>query len=209
MKITLIYISVLNNRGFDEYAKRFLVTYALFRPTIQHELIIRDGAAAWDIGTFQQVVPELDCDLAVCLGSAAYFHHQNWLEPFVAVFQTYGPGLYGPQASYENRPHIRTAAFAVAPRIMCDYPVKVHAPDERWEFEWGERNITAWTLSRGCPVFMVTKDGCREQTQWRNPDNIFRRGDQSNCLIKDRHNDIYQMATPAEKARLEKLADAV
>jgi hypothetical protein len=42
---------------------------------------------------------------------------------------------------------------------------------------------------------------------WRKPPNIFRRGDQSNCLLFDHHCDTYAAASQEERARLEAMAD--
>jgi hypothetical protein len=41
----------------------------------------------------------------------------------------------------------------------------------------------------------------------RSYSNVFRKGDQSNLLVFDRRTDEYQQANPAEKKRLERLAD--
>jgi hypothetical protein len=42
---------------------------------------------------------------------------------------------------------------------------------------------------------------------WRKPENIFRRGDQSNLLVWDRHTEIFAKASEEERAKLAKLSD--
>jgi hypothetical protein len=49
---------------------------------------------------------------------------------------------------------------------------------------------------------LVTWDGFYLRDEWRKAPNIFRRGDQSNCLMFDRHHEIYEASTPQQKIRL-------
>jgi hypothetical protein len=42
---------------------------------------------------------------------------------------------------------------------------------------------------------MVTWDGEWRRKDWRTPQNIFRRGDQSNLLVCDHHTEIYTALT--------------
>jgi hypothetical protein len=53
----------------------------------------------------------------------------------------------------------------------------------------------------------VTWDGDYDLPEWRKPDNIFRRGDQSNLIVRDRHADAYEVSTEAGKRVLEVLAN--
>ena len=57
--------------------------------------------------------------------------------------------------------------------------------------------ITALTKALGLGCWVVTWDGVYGESEWRIPENIFRRGDQSNSLLFDRHFDLYE-ATDSE-----------
>lgn len=74
-------------------------------------------------------------------------------------------------------------------------------------FESCQGGFTDWCVKRGYPVRMVTEAETYEPKDWRKPANIFRRGDQSNCLVWDRHTDIYARANLEEKHGLERAAD--
>lgn len=168
----------------------------------------------WDIGAHQHISRQLDCDLVYCLATPVHFWCSDWLTPIVDAWDRYGDGLYGPMGSYENMPHIRTSAFAFSPESMRQYPHLIDSRETCFHFESGfksdgtiyergEKGFTNWTLAQGKPVLMVTRDRCYTKMDWRKPANIFRRGDQSNCLLHDRHCDIYANANPTEKIALE------
>ncbi len=176
--------------------------------------------AGWDLGAYQEIVRGLDCDLVMCLATPVHFHQDDWLVPMVKAFNRHGDGVYGPMASRENSEHIRTGAFAITPCAMRAYPNLIDSREKcfRFEsgftsqggmFEDGEWNITNWAEATGRVALMVTRSGCHSRKHWRSPQNIFRRGDQSNCLVWDRHCDIYNDATPEMKRTLERLADGV
>lgn len=174
----------------------------------------------WDIGAHQSVARELLCDIVMSFVTPAYFREDFWLTPFVSAFERYGDGLYGAMASYEHMPHIRTGSFCYSPETMRYYPWDVTSRETSFHFESGfsmngkpyekgEKCFTNWVGSCGKPVMLVTRNACYEMKDWRTPPNIFRRGDQSNCLVWDRHNDIYEAATPEEKRDLEAKADTI
>lgn len=174
----------------------------------------------WDIGAHQDVSRKLDCDLVYCLATPVHFRESNWLTPIVDAWERYGDGLYGPMGSYENMPHIRTSAFAFSPETMRQYPHLIDSRETCFHFESGfksngtihergEKGFTNWMLAQGKPVLMVTRDQCYTKMDWRKPANIFRRGDQSNCLVFDRHCDIYAAASPQEKLNLEAAANTL
>jgi hypothetical protein len=164
-----------------------------------------------DIGAHQNVTRDSNADLVVCMGTTAYFFKKGWLERLAAAYQEFGDGLYGPMGSNENHPHIRTACFAFTPGMMKRYPYVIDSRNKSIDFESGPLNpdwgFTAWTHSQGFPVKMVTWDAFYDQQDWRKPDNIFRRGDQSNCMVWDRHTDIYACSDYHTQKELSRRSD--
>lgn len=235
MKVAVLYLRVVRRADpslpmpfpYDVGHARFLDSYRKFTPEIEHDLVVvncgitkdvspfddlankycyYDGLGS-DCGTYQAVVPTLKHDLVLCLNSIAYFWRPGWLEPFVAAAEKMGPGVYGASASCENNPHLRTPAIACAPKIMAAYPMLVNSRQDAIEFESGRLNFSLWAEQSGYPSVMVAADGVYQREDWRKPPNIFRRGDQSNCLIWDRHTEIYARASTSDKLKLERAAD--
>jgi hypothetical protein len=119
----------------------------------------------------------------------------------------FGDGLYGSSASLENSPHLRTPCWACNPRTFLGYPLTVDTREKTFAAESGPNSITRWYLEQGMPAIMVCPSGNYWPEDWRKPDNIFRRGDQSNCYIRDRHHDWYEQTDPVTKSTWEKDAD--
>lgn len=235
MKLAVLYVRVLVRVNpsapmhfpYDKAHTRFLETYKQFRPKTPHDLIVvncgqhdsftpfddvvntylyYDGHG-WDCGTYQAVVPALEYDLVLCLNTIAYFWRDGWLEPFAAAFEQHGPGVYGATGSYESHPHLRTPSIAVSPKLLREYPLLVTSRTACVQFESGPTNFTLWAENAGYPTMMVAADGVYKREDWRKPGNVFRRGDQSNCLIWDRHTLLWAEADTALKDRLTRAAD--
>jgi len=175
------------------------------------------AGGGWDIGSYQSVAQECDSDMVVFSNTRTNFWKNDWLLPFVNAFERFGPkGLYGATASYERcpinmdifpNPHIRTACFATSPNQFRKFPYIVDSREKGFRFESGDWNFCDWYADHGWPVKMVAADGqCYDRPQWRRPDNIFRRGNQSNVLVRDRHTDAYDAASPDEKNQLDATA---
>jgi hypothetical protein len=219
---------------YAPYTKRFVDSYLKYPAGIEHELIICfcggdpsigmmelfDPIATsyasyrgpgWDIGAYQTVSERLDADLAMFMAAPVNFIRADWLAPFKEAREVYGNGLYGPQASYENYPHIRTGCFACPPLLFNTYPHKIDSREKCCWFESGggnpSWNFTGWMLANGYEARMVLPGRCCKLQAWRDPPNIFRRGDQSNLLIWDRHNDIYRESSLERQRILEKQAN--
>lgn len=236
MKIAVLYLKI--TRRVETYPiatpyevghKRFYNAYREFTPTIPHDLIIvrcgaTEGATDFDAiathymrfdgygsdcATYHAVVRVLDYDLVVCMNTLAYPWRPFWLQPFVEAFKTHGKGVYGATASYESHPHLRTPCIAFHPDIIREYPFRTINREDSVQFESGANNISAWAFRIGYPVVLVTVDGRYFLGDWRKPKNIFRRGDQSNCLIWDRHTDLYRDADPITKQHLAYAADTL
>ncbi len=173
----------------------------------------------WDIGAYQAVADCVDGDLMVFFNSRCRFWKAGWLPKFVAAYAQFGPkGLYGNSGSYERcpvytalwpNPHIRTSCFATNPRIFKRYPYRIHSRDEGFKFESGEWNLSHWYEDHGWPVKVVAWDGIYDKTNWRKPQNMFRSGNQTNCLIWDRHTDIFSQSDENAKRHLNLIAGVV
>lgn len=235
-KIDLLYICVRSPsepnvpRNFNESHERFVRTYKQFKPIIPHRLLVvcyngeRDAETdklfaglnpdytyyngnGRDIGAYLNIGRTLDSDFVVCCNSNVHFHRPNWLERMVEAFQLHGPGVYGPVGSYETAPHLRTFCIATTPSLLRKYPFNVTNLEEAYRFESGIWNFTSWVSQQGLPALMVMPDGELKQSDWRKPQNIFRRGDQTNCLIWDRYTHLYFHASVADQIRQSALAD--
>lgn len=228
MKICLLYTRVIKNHDpnwkaplpYDQSAVRFLQSYLQHRPKIPHELIVancggegdsmfdqvairfyRDDGGGYDCGTYQAIGSKLDCDFVLGLNSHCHFWRDGWLEQFAEAFSVFGKNtIYGASGSYERNRHIRTPAIAFTPEIMSQYPQRVNDRKGAEEFE---QNFTIWAESKGYMAIVVATDGNYTLSRIKAIKAGFRRGDQSNMLIKDRHVLVYDSATPEMKAHLE------
>ncbi len=163
--------------------------------------------SGWDIGAFQRAAREIECDMMVFLGGHAYFRRAGWLKRMAEVFDP--RHLFGSTAGHEHDSHIRTTGFWCAPALVRSYPRIVRTYRERIEFEYGKDSLTRWTQQRGGECLMVTWSGCRPMAEWRDELqwNIYRRGDQSDCLVFDRVTDNYEQCEGPERFCQEALAD--
>jgi hypothetical protein len=146
--------------------------------------------------------------MLVCLGESVYFWKPDWLKPVVDAWNKYGPGFYGFIASFMVRPHLNTTCFAVDPKFLLGYQ-RCSTPPLRYGFEHGKDSLWLRMSKFGKPTKLVTEDGVYDQPQWRYPNNILWRGDQSNCLIRCNHMDRYDAQTPEVKAKWAAGADGL
>lgn len=231
MKVGVIFICpVVNWARFEPLVRRFVSTYTSFPPDYPHELhVICNGGeptpeilnlfvglspiyhthdnSGWDIGAFRKVAAIVNYDLMLFLGTNTNFKRAGWLRRLVAAREKFGPGLYGPSASLDICPHIRTTAFMCHPQLVRSWTHKIIYPGDRHKFEVGADSLTALARRQGLSCILVTWDGVYEMKDWRKAPNIFRRGDQSNCLIYDRHHEIFEASPPAMQIRLGRIAD--
>lgn len=231
MKITVATIRVVGNPLYDGVSRRWIETYTQFKPKIDHEVLVvncdhdrpddlYDSVATryatytgggWDCGTWQWLSKTEDTDLLVCCNTSTYYHREGWLERFVEEVEKNGEGLYGSMASYEISPHIRTPCYVFQPRIMRDYPILIDSREKTYTFECAgmKQTFTSHCRRKGIKTLLVTWDGCYDVPDWRKPPNIFRRGDQSNILVKDRHVDNWQASDAQNRLKLSRLADGL
>lgn len=229
MRVSVVFVRVVTKPEYMHTELRLMASYLKFDAGCMHDLVIIDRCGdspddvpsakhlrydglGWDCGAWQFAGANIDADLLVCFNSSAYITGDGWLKRFVDAVEAHGEGLYGPLASYEINPHIRTPCMAFQPRVIRQYPAKVMDRLDTYRFEvFGFNgacpNFTLWVRNRGWQTRLVTWDGNYDLPDWRKPANIFRRGDQSNLIVRDRHADAYEVSDEAGKRVLERLAD--
>lgn len=215
------------------YAERFAKTYQQFPPGLEHDLHVvgcgipeQDNwnrmaklfgsiankyhtytGTGYDIGAEQYVAKKLEADFAVFIGAQVHFYRKGWMKPLYGARWRYGEGLYGPFASYEIQPHIRTSCYACDPYLLATFPHTITTKQEGHEFESGAWNFSRYMDQSGCSAKLVTWNDALNYSNWRHPKNGFRSGDQTDCLVFDHHTDMYDAALTEEKAKLERMAD--
>lgn len=233
MKVTIVFVRVVTKPEYDHGAKRWIDAFVAYMSGHPYELAVinryadpkddmfpgqvkqfRYDGGGWDCGAWQFASQNIDTDLLVCFNSSTYITGHGWLKRFVDAVEEYGDGLYGPLASYEIIPHIRTPCMIFQPSVMRDYPMEVQSREDTYRFEslgWpnGVPNVTQWVREKGLKTHLVTWDGSYDLPDWRKPPNIFRCGDQSNLIVKDRHCEAYEISDAENKLRLENLANGI
>ncbi len=155
----------------------------------------------WDIGAYLHAARKLTADVMVFLGGNSYPIGAGWLRRMMDVWRTNGPALYGASASGGNGrtkpnkkgkrpiwPHIRTTGFWMPPHLLAKYPHAVTSERaNRFLFEHGPQNMTAWVMSQGFRTLMVTWDGIYGVETWKGgAPNGYRSATQSALLVGDR-----------------------
>jgi hypothetical protein len=171
--------------------------------------------AGRDVGAAQSIAQKVDADFLVFANADVHFFRAGWLKRFAEARMEHGDGLYGATASFESypfipgnlNPHIRTSFYGCNPETFRQYPFKIDSREKCFKFESGEWKFMQWVEDRGEPCLMVTWDGCYAKQDFRKPANVFRKGDQSNNLIHDRHTKIYELADPRQRRELETSAN--
>ncbi len=232
MRVAVVFTRVVTKPEYNHLAQRWLDAYKRYQMGYPHQLIVIDRYAdntdgmfdhyadyylrydlgGWDCGAWQFAGRNIDADLLVCFNSSTYVTGHDWLKRFVDAVEKHGDGLYGPLTSYEVMPHVRTPCMIFQPHVINDYPHQVNSREDAYRFEclrWpdGTPTFTDWVKNKGQKTMLVTWDGEYDLPDWRKPPNIFRRGDQSNLIVKDRHADTYEDWGADGKEMLEKLAD--
>jgi hypothetical protein len=235
MKISVCFVRVNGKDQYNEGARRWLDSYLEHRPEMQHEVVIINRyqnaefdpndpflifnqtlytGGGWDCGAWKFAGQNIPADLLICFNSSTRIMCDGWMERIVSAVDANGDGIYGPLTSLEIEPHVRTPCMAFQPHVINEYPQEVPDRESTYRFESmgypdGTPNFTLWGRSKGYQTRLVTCDGDYDIGMWRMPPNIFRRGDQSNLLVMDRHCDAYAASNAENKARLERLADGV
>jgi hypothetical protein len=233
MTATLVIIHV-NDDPHRAQARKLVESYRLNPPGVEHRtiLVCQDGQPddetlklfsalpdltlyhhddiGQDIGGYLAVSRLIDTDLMVCFGGSTFVRRQGWMKRMVEAFEKHGPGFYGATASYQISPHLNTTGIWLPPKLFSEYQRKIVTRNDRYDFEHG--GDAFWKhvqFKLGLPVKMVTWCGEYDWPEWRTPENIYHRADQSNCLTYFRHSLNYQLASPRRKREYEALADTV
>jgi hypothetical protein len=241
MKIIVVYTYLVKpSETVEDYTpihERFLSSYLMFAPKTSHSLVVcgyggvqfkHSGTqearnlcykAHWfpyhgsgfDCGVILHSALTLDCDFLVVCNTQIHFWKSGWLERLVKAFEKHGDGLYGFAGSYENHPHLRTPLLAFPPSLLRKFPYTVHDRVTSHAFENGQDNVTQWVRKQGKPTMMVTWDEVLPQQAWRKPANCFRRGDQSDLLVHDRHSKLWAEVPDLNpyKLKLQRSADGL
>jgi hypothetical protein len=166
--------------------------------------------AGCDIGSFQWFArQQTENVFMVCCVTRVYSHRAGWLKKLVTARETLGPGLYGTSASRESgKLHVCTRAYAFDSEDFKKYPHNITSRDQGVFFECGDGCLYEWFGE--WRSFVVYWGGCFDVEASNiayalTPDNIYRRGKQTNCLVFDRHTDAYRDADETEKRRLERM----
>lgn len=228
MTPTVVIVRVVGKPQYEPGVRRWFDSYLRFKPSIKHDLImieryadgddtfapfvthtVRYDGGGWDCGAWQFAAKILNAELLVCFNSTCQIMGHGWLDRFVEAVETNGPGLYGPMASLEVYPHIRTPCMVFTPEVMNAYPGQVLTREDTYRFEsfgfGGLPNVSMWARSEGYPVRMVTWSGVYDLLDCRNPPNVFRDGDQSDLIVKDKHAEAYEASSADGKVYLELL----
>lgn len=186
-------------------------------PTMIAQEIFKDVEAEWvrydgagcDAGSWQ-LAANLIHGFQINFTTRCYFHRSGWLKRLVDARKLGGPGLYGTAASHEGgRWHVCLRAWGIDAEDFREYPVKLDTRDKGVPFEVGNGDepgsLTKWMALRKKLPQVVYFDSSHGQLTWDSVDNIFRRGNQEQMLVWDRHSDLWRDADEAEKQRLARL----
>jgi len=166
--------------------------------------------SGWDVGAYLALARyRTDLDLMFCCGGPTTFTRPGWMRKIMAAWEEYGPGMYGTNASYEVRPHLNTSGFLIERSELAAYPCEVTTNIHRYEFEWGKGALWRRVRRNGKRTMLVTWDGVWYPEEWRLPRNIYRDGDQSNCLTYFSHSRKYNTASIALKKTMRELVNGL
>lgn len=231
MKVAVVFVRVVTKPQYAESEARRQASYEKHSAGYSHRLVVIDRYAdgddvldvncsirlrydggGWDCGAWQFAARNVDADLLVCCNSNTVITGPGWLGKIMEAVQRYGIGLYGTMASNEVAPHIRTPCMIFHPDVMRGYPCEVHERIDTWRFESmgfpdGTPNVTLWCRQQGYATRLITWDGCYGLSEWRQPNNIFRKGDQSNIIVRDHHCEAYESSDADGRLLLQKMAD--
>ncbi len=135
----MVMVRVVTKPEYRHGEQRLLDSYLKFDAGHPHDLVIIDrcgdspddvafakhvryDGGGWDCGAWLWAARNIQSELLFCFNSSTYLTGDGWLKKFVTAYETYGKGLYGPLASYEIIPHIRTPCFVFNPDALNQYP---------------------------------------------------------------------------------------
>lgn len=164
-----------------------------------------------DVGSYQFFAERTTENVfQVNCSSRVYAWKAGWLKRLVEAREMLGPGLFATSVSKESgRLHVCLRCFGVDSDDFKKYPTKIVSRDQSGWFECGDGNLMEWYQSQGLKTTAVYWDGfcdiSEEGFSKCSTENIYRRGNQSQILVKDKHSLAYDEASPEEKLRLERM----
>lgn len=215
MKVNIVYIYPANDgEQHTEFALRFICSYHESPPGAAHNtIVVLNGAkqnnvcrcmfstlpnltflehddSGWDIGGYQKAAALYPCDFMVFFGGTSYLNGPGWLRRMMDAYVQHGDAIYGTMGnrgdlSVKVHPHIRTTGFWLPPKFMNAYPKRITRKEERYEFEHGKNNLTAWMQRQGKQAWVIT---WTKHSLWKDWDDLRGGflGDQTDLLVKDR-----------------------
>lgn len=147
----------------------------------------------------------------VCCNTRVYAHRAGWLKEMMLARGTFGPGLYATAISKESGAlHVCCRCFGMDSEDLANYPHSIDSREKGQFFENGAGNLYAWCNQEMMMCYLVTfNEVANISTDPSDPcwtaSDIYRKGDQSNMLVHDRHSNIYHNASPEEKERLARM----
>lgn len=162
-----------------------------------------------DGGAIQFMARKIKRGFYIGCTSRVYFHRRGWGEKMVCAMLEHGPGYYSAFASSESRPHLCFRFHGMqAEHFLQSMPDTIEKREDGWWTEIGndeKGNLTEWFEKQELPARVVTWQGSFDRSDWFRQTNGFRHGDQSECLVFDRHTDIFHFASDEDKTRLHDL----
>jgi hypothetical protein len=227
MPVKVIYPVPQDNwRTFEPFVLRFVETLRKYDPGYPYELIavLNNGTQSkhledlfaglpvrfwvyngtgWNMGSAQAAMAIcFDDDFIVSMSSRCYFHREGWLAKMMAARAAHGPGIYG-TGSFEAKRHIRACAFGIDAKLFRAVPFQVLVPDDGHRLEYKNHCLTDFVEANGGVAKQVTFVGVQNSKDWRKPENIYRKGDQSNVLVMDKWTEDYFNCSPEMKRERE------
>jgi hypothetical protein len=186
---------------------------------LHYQTIIYNGQGC-DVGSWQHAAKCLPDCFMVCCTTRTYFHRRGWLARLVEARGLFGPGFYTTSVSREGgKLHGCCRCFGIDSALFREYPHLITSREQGTFYEIGKQMRTGevnacgafcdWVgYERGLESMAVYWDGDwdildNSEAHCLTSPNIFRRGDQSNMLVWDKHTLAYEEADETEKRRLE------
>lgn len=209
---------------YDAITRAFLLSYLTYRPGVEHQLTmlvkadrvpphlealpvnakwIAVGPGNFDIGPFTaQLATHREYDRMVLVGVYSRVLCDDWLGKLTAA----GP-LAGATGSMEVRPHLRTTALSICPRLLELMPARLTwSKDDCWNFEHGPDCLYERARHAGVAGVVVDRHGAVYHEQDWMSSGTFRAREQENLMVADNHTDIYAKADQDQRERLASLA---
>ena len=208
----LNYSGELAQSSLDEFNSIFeRVPGEVFEQTFGEIPAIARGlysGAGFDLGSYQFYAQNIakENTFMVCCSTRVYAWKPGWLKKLVDSRETFGRGIYGTCASREGgRLHVCTRCWGMDSDDFKRYPHQITSRNQGVFVELGDGNLYEWFKSQHLATKIVYQDAVVEVEDYDNGTAIYRRGDQSQLLVKDKHSVIFDEASAEEKERLARM----